>query len=60
MPLIHHNELQQEIEVSEQAAEIFTTVPQVPWKRGPLRSKKPTAVKHVPAGDNTKTPSKED
>lgn len=61
MPTIHHLDLNQEIEVSEQAAEILTTNPAVPWVRGPLPSSKttkPTAAT-VPVGD-APTPSEED
>lgn len=44
MPRIHHVDLGRELEVSDQAAEILTTVPRKPWRKGPLpkRSKPPS------------------
>lgn len=52
MPLIHHVALARELEVSEQAAEILTTNPRVPWKRGPLPTRK-TASKPTAAPQPT-------
>jgi hypothetical protein len=61
MPLIHHPVLERELEVSEQAAEIWTTVPEVPWLLGPLPpSAKPTASLNVPEEGTPKPPSEED
>ena len=61
MPTIHHPKLRQELEVSESAAEILTTVPRSPWSRGPLKKRRtrPTATETSPKGD-TPTPSEED
>lgn len=64
MPLIHHPLTKEELEVSEQAAEILTTNPRVPWILGPLptprlTAPKPTAATPVPVGD-VPTPSEEE
>lgn len=62
MPIIHHPMLLREMEVSEKSAEILTTVPRVPWKRGPLKAKRtrPTAANTSPSGDTNPVPEKED
>lgn len=55
MPVIHHPLLRRELEVSEIAAEILTTNPRAPWRRGPLKkiaTPKPTAETTTsPEGD---------
>jgi hypothetical protein len=61
VPLIHHPVLRRELEVSEDAVEIFTTVPRKPWVRGPLpKRNKPTAAPYVPEEGTPQPPSEED
>jgi hypothetical protein len=54
MPVIHHPWLKRELDVSDQQAEILTTVPRLPWKLGQLptaKPQKPTAASSSPEGD---------
>jgi hypothetical protein len=61
MPLIHHPVTLREITVSETAADILTTQPRAPWKRGPLRKRpKPTAIPDQPSPEGDTTPSTEE
>lgn len=62
MPLIHHPQLQRELDVSKSAAEVLTTVPRLPWKLGPLprRRTRPTATPDQPSPEGDTTPSTEE